>query len=409
MKSKTAVLYGIFCFHWIELICLFYCTITRINKIKKNFISIPLRIIFIIFIYSFITSYILGYNQTKLFQQTFFFIIFTFLYATFFTAQEKKLDDLFKKYLKASYVISLLGLIQVIFFFFFDIDIFSHFTTLGYLQCISHRIIRLRSICPEAGSLGTILAPAVFYIIYFKDKWGIVGPQKWIILAACLFSTSMTFVVTVLFALYFRFLSKNKKFDIITIIICLIWGSTLITYASQKKYEQNISYANAKGIKMRLIETSSLLLSLDNLEEMEKSNASTYAWMTNLYVSRHAPFRLTGTGLGSHKQNYLRTYQNASVYNYGLNADDGYSLLNRIYSEFGLLGLALYLFFIFRRLDRKDVISFSLLFYLVSAFLRGGNYFANGCIFFHYFFFIAKNQYFESLKNSTIKNQDLQK
>lgn len=401
LTFKSIVLSGIFCFHWVEILCLASCSFFNKRKFVCNriLVQVPLLVLLGVFLYSLLTLNVLGYDWTKSFQQTFLFVIFIVLYGNFFSLYKGDIDNLFKSYLKTSYVICLLGFFQVIFFAFTTIDVFSYFTRLGDLQKFSNRIIRLRSICPEAGNLGTLLSPAVVYIVYFKDKWNILGWKKWVILSAGFMTASTPFFVTLCVSLYFRFISKGKIIDIIVAAVCIFWGAGFLLATSQNY--QKTSSIGSDGLKMRIFETTSLLFSLDDLDKMENSNASTYAWMTNLYVARHAPFRLLGTGLGTHQQNYVSIYRNTKAYAYGLNSEDGYSLLNRIFSELGILGLVGYLYLVFRHVSRKDVVSFSLLFFLVGSFLRGGNYFLSGCIFFHYFYFIAKEHHYRMKQKKT--------
>lgn len=78
--------------------------------------------------------------------------------------------------------------------------------------------------------------------------------------------------------------------------------------------------------------------------DFEMLNLSSYSILSNLWVASQAPMRMTGTGLGSHELNYERVYQSDDP-KYGSNKTDAYSLLIRIYSEFGYLGLFLFLFF----------------------------------------------------------------
>ena len=238
--------------------------------------------------------------------------------------------------------------------------------------------------------LGTILAPAFIYCFYFNDSFRILKNKKWIIGIAALLTSAMTIVVTTIIMLYLKYVSKNKVIDFITLLVLALGGSVFLITTISKTEKVTSSNAGLEGIFMRVQDTTDILLSLDDLNKLEETNASTYAWATNFYVARHAPSRLTGTGLGTHQQNYHSVYKNSNAYSYGLNAEEGYSLLNRIFSEFGYIGLVLYLFFMVRHLDRKDVISFSLFFYILSAFLRGGNYLIAGVIFFHYFYIISK-------------------
>ena len=88
---------------------------------------------------------------------------------------------------------------------------------------------------------------------------------------------------------------------------------------------------------------------------------SSYATMVNVWVALNAPNRIMGTGLGTHELNYYREYKSDYIF-YGLNAQDGYSLLNRLYSEFGVLGLILCLWVIYRNYNLNNIINISVFF-----------------------------------------------
>ena len=394
-RSVYIALCGIFSFHYVELTCLIIYNLLKGRKahIKKKYIKTPLKILAIVSIYGFFSCHMLGYDTNKLIQQSVTFAAFIFLYGLFFSSTTINLQDLFKKYLLMCFIISIFGYIQIFTFFFWDIDIFKNFTWLGETQIITKGIIRPRAFCPESGHLGTILSPALIYIIYFKDKWHVLKEKKYFIILMAILTMSMTAILAICAALYFRFISKSKTIDIIVLLVIALWGVGFFVVSAQHANIQKTSAANIEGIKMRILETGSLLFSLNDIDAIESTNSTTYALMSNFYVAMKAPHRLLGTGLGTHQFNYFRVYQSKEYYAYGLNSSDGYSLLNRLFSEFGIIGLLLYLFVIFRNVNRKDVISFSLLFYIIGSILRGGNYFVSGLIFFHFFFILAKAQY----------------
>ena len=72
---------------------------------------------------------------------------------------------------------------------------------------------------------------------------------------------------------------------------------------------------------------------------------------------------------------------------YGLNKYDGYSLLIRLYSETGLIGLSLFFLFVGRNYNRNSLINSSIVFLIVSFMLRGGHYTLNGTVFFFFMYY----------------------
>lgn len=97
--------------------------------------------------------------------------------------------------------------------------------------------------------------------------------------------------------------------------------------------------------------------------DFEMLNLSSYSILSNLWVASQAPMRMTGTGLGSHELNYERVYQSDDP-KYGSNKTDAYSLLIRIYSEFGYLGLFLFFVFLIKFYNPANVMSKCMIFLL---------------------------------------------
>ena len=139
---------------------------------------------------------------------------------------------------------------------------------------------------------------------------------------------------------------------------------------------------------LRFQQTATALSSLNNIYVIESLNNSSYALLANTYVATHAPLRWTGTGLGTHKLNYHAVYQSNRPL-YGLNDEDGYSLFNRLLSETGILGLLVYIVFLFKCRSKQSMINTCVLFYLLGTFIRGGNYFVYGMIFYNMLYYFS--------------------
>lgn len=120
--------------------------------------------------------------------------------------------------------------------------------------------------------------------------------------------------------------------------------------------------------------------------DFEMLNLSSYSILSNLWVASQAPMRMTGTGLGSHELNYERVYQSDDP-KYGSNKTDAYSLLIRIYSEFGYLGLFLFFVFLIKFYNPANVMSKCMIFLFISMGVRGGHYTLYGVVFFSFFYY----------------------
>jgi hypothetical protein len=124
----------------------------------------------------------------------------------------------------------------------------------------------------------------------------------------------------------------------------------------------------------------------DSYEDM---NASTYALLVNKWVAANAPSRIFGTGLGTHEQSYKKLYNNNTYQLYGLNSEDGYSLYNRIFSEFGYVGLVSLFVFLIIFLNTKNIINLSVLFFIIAVIIRGGHYTLYGTVMFFYLYYLT--------------------
>lgn len=404
LKIKKMPLWGIFAYTELELlsIIIFFISYKKKVSISKKIFNIPFFILTGIFFYSFISCLILNYDINKLIQQYLYISLFILCYSLFFSFWGKKLNILFANLMKVSYYVSLLGIIQIVIYYVTNFDIFGILTWLPSSPTIAPKIIRVHSICPEAGQLGTLLCPSIIYFFYYNDPWKLLHRKKYIILLTALLTTSLTVYIAIICSLYFKFISKKKYIDYIAIILLSLGGFNILLGSIKNIDITSTDESGINGVLIRLQDTSNLLFNLNDLSSIEKTNTSTYAWAANFYVARHAPNRITGTGLGTHKQNYHKVYSSSNRDEYGLNDDEGYSLLNRIYSEFGIIGLLSYIYLVMRKMNRKNMISFSLFFYLLGSFFRGGNYMAAGIIFYHFFFFLSKGQ--ENKRIHTLQN-----
>lgn len=142
-----------------------------------------------------------------------------------------------------------------------------------------------------------------------------------------------------------------------------------------------------KGITERIDDS---LKGINNLEPIyfERLNLSSYALISNLWVAINAPNRIYGTGLGTHEQNYLNTYKSDYQY-YGFNQKDGYSLFNRIFSEFGIIGLFVLFIFVFKWFNSRSFINICAFFLILSFILKGGHYVRYGLIFWTFMYYYS--------------------
>lgn len=305
------------------------------------------------------------------------------------------MDGLFYKYLQIAFFVAIIGLIQFIVYYLLSRDIivlFSH-----NAPEMNPGIIRITSILHEPGYLAGILIPAGVYhfnsLIENKSKKNIIHFS--VILASIILTFSNAAYIVFSLALGYLLILKRKKSVLLFIAGFILFLSFKIPITIKKN---NIFFERP----FRIMEQTFSGLNELNVNMFEKLNTSTFALLSNLYVSVNAPSRIFGTGLGTHEQNYKSVY--SSLHNeYGQNAQDGYSLLIRIYSEFGIVGIFLLFLFIVKNHNSKNIINLSVLFLIFQFFIRGGHYTLYGTIFFFFFYYYSG----QNCPNQDLKHKDL--
>ena len=131
-----------------------------------------------------------------------------------------------------------------------------------------------------------------------------------------------------------------------------------------------------EGIQMRLIDTYKVFETFSDPRTILEKNTSTAVLQSQLYSAWNAPSRWIGTGIGTNSQSFQ-------------NADDAYSLGIRIFSEMGIIGLFLYLWFVIRHFNGHNYLNICALSVIIAYFFRGGSYFSNGVIFFQFLYYYS--------------------
>lgn len=379
--------YAEFVISTIVLILFFFSKKKIPNLTKKTLV-----ILIIIFIWSIISITINQYEISKFFQQFLLLGNLALAYSYILIFYKNKIHFIFIKYINIMYIVAILGILQFIIYFVFKIDIL--FFNLEGLKSSSNgsNIIRVSSILNEPGYLGTSLSPIIAYIIFNKNYF-FKNKIKSINFFICYFLTfaSISYTILALILLTKFLLSLTKKIRIIIVSFLLISIFFFKVYNSIKVYDGRIEDGFFSAIYLKLNETlvGSNSKQVDTFEDF---NASTYALLVNKWVASNAPSRIFGTGLGTHQQNYYKLYTNNAYELYGLNSEDGYSLYNRIFSEFGYVGLFFLFLFLYKYLNTKNIINLSVLFFLLSIVLRGGHYTLYGTVFFFYIYYLTSQK-----------------
>jgi len=369
-----------------ELFLLVISVFLIYNKRGNLYHSNLLKYILTIFGISLLLVYSVGYDFGKPIQQVFSVSIFLLLYEQFFRYSALCLGSLFKKYIKAVYYVCMVGGIQEIIFVLTGVNVMD--LTGGYYanHIILGGLLRVTSTLSEGGWLGTALMPSLIYLFYFKDKLHILGGRRWVVFAISLLTMS-PFVYLFYCVLLVIIMKNHIPYAKRLIGIAAFCFIGFVTYSIVSDRDDRSS-EERNHVIMRIQDTYQVMTNIDadDLATVLRysGNASTSVIATNMYIGLHAPSRLFGTGIGTNAQSYDRIDVKTSfVYN----ADDGYSLFNRILSEFGWTGLFLYILFVYRYFNRKNAFNICFLCMILSLFCRGGNYMLYGTMFVHFFYY----------------------
>ena len=303
----------------------------------------------------------------------------------------------FKIYCKLCLIVSFIAIIQVISFlidFKYGFDYSWIFNKWGFIKggIIG---IRVNSILAEPSQLGIVLSPALFVSVrnlikrkslYFK-RW-----QSLLIVIIVILTTS----TIAYFGFLLIVLINTKSFKLRYILIGLIISI----------FGFFVAYRNVNEFKLRVDAAKGLWIDEDF--DIINTNNSSFVLYNNLHIAKKNLLRhpLFGTGLGSHETAFKNFSLTKKLLNYKFefNVKDGNSLLIRLCTETGLIGVILIILFCIKNLiieretneiiEIKYVISNALFVLIVLTLLRQGNYMLNGLplIFLMYYYNNHQNQ-----------------
>lgn len=312
-------------------------------------------------LFSGLITIVFGYNKMVYFVgQLFFLILIPTFYNSFF-----KLFDLKKVvafYCKLSVVLAVIGLIKL-----------PHDISNGS---------SLHSILIEPAHYSTLVLPALF-ITFKSDEF-----PRWyymVILISIIFSGSSLGYLGIGLGLLLlpNQITLGKMFSTLVLVITL----GILTYSYFTPF------------RIRLDDTIASVSDGD----LSRANLSTYALISNLYVSLES-FKASpifGNGIGSHltsRSMYLTKVEGIEEFEKmgmdHLNAKDAASLFLRLVSETGVIGLFAVMYFIYRNLIRNTdlnndygkIVCKAILIYFFCKLLREGHYFSPEMYFFVFLF-----------------------
>ncbi len=356
--------------------------------INRNFVYI----LTVFFIFSFLNVIFKNNSFPLLLKTTMGFIINGAAYYSLIRLNNNNIDKLFRIYLQFVCIVVFIGVFQEISYligFKYGYD-FTSFIPRTMLTVTDFGWLRIPSILPEPAHFGGAIAPAVFVAIsnIINNKRNYISKKmSCLIILSILLTFSLVAYLSIIVAFILVMINQlRRKLIVVSGIILLIFIFS--------------AYLCIPEIRERVDDTINLVSGKTQLVEV---NFSTYSVASNGLVALRSFMNnpLISSGLGSHPFShgkYIAQIVDQSVISSGINKYDASSLLLRLISETGLLGVLLFFYFIFRfyvpkkRDEHYWIISNSIMCLFVLNLLRQGNYFAHGFIFFVWlYYFTSKN------------------
>lgn len=286
--------------------------------------------------------------------------VFCTAFALFFATASPDPRIAFALYVKIGTVVALLGL-----------------PVLAYTG-LADGFFRLRSVFAEPAHYATVMMPA----FYYTASHARTRPRRFLIhLGAMLLTVSAVAYIGILLTMILLMRgSLGRK---------LLFGVVGTMFAV-------IAYLAAPPITERVDDTLRVAVTRD----FTGANLSTFALMGNLFVAANvfAESPVVGGGLGTHAVNHERfLYAFSGVEHLGevlnQNYNDASSLLVRIVSEQGLVGIVVTIVFFFSfaraRYPCDQVFSTGIMIYLLLKLLRDGHYFTPEFYFFVMIYYLV--------------------
>ena len=291
------------------------------------------------------------------------------------------IDAIFRKYIAVSKIVLLLGFLQVV---LVAVGLREWFYFVFPFLSDSHMSIRFQSVTQEPSYIAFTFAPVVFlslYNLFYRASYHL--SRTWSVLFVVSYVLTLS---TVAFAgLFVMILMLDLRR--MTFQKYLFAGlATLLIFASSW-----LVYNFIEPVKLRIDDTwHGLRHGLADVNVIRKLNLSSYAFLSNLYVTTESLKEnpLTGSGLGTHANNYDRFIPEELKKRGDLNREEANSLAFRLLSETGITGFVLFLVFLIRyrirsgtgngRSDLLWIINNGILVMIILCLIRNGHYTLQG-------------------------------
>ncbi|MBI4930120.1 MAG: hypothetical protein HY841_05110 [Bacteroidetes bacterium] len=364
--------------------------------------------IFFILLVSGTINILLDNNTFPFFLKIYLGLFFSYLFYYYVVVQsEYNIEKLFQLYLIGCYIVSLIGVVQLVSYlvgFKYGYDYSWFLNKWGFIVGGNFGI-RINSIFGEPTYFGTCVSAGMFVSIYnliVKRPYYLSKFQSAVIaIIYCLTFSGVAY--TAIFIAIILLLVNFGVIRYIFIFVPVLFGAFLYLY--NNVYEFRTRY------------DSTVDIFLTGKFSIGKTHGSSIILYNNYRVALENVSHnfLFGTGLGSHPiafDKYSIT-KNIDVHGFELNSADANSMLLRLISETGLFGTALMLIITFRCFIRRVrdgtrnipefywIISSAILVMILINLFRQGHYFLNGFPFFiwmYYYNYVNYRKHLEEVK-----------
>lgn len=374
-----------------------------------------------------ILNVVLGNNEFKNFFKIFANIALNLVFYRYVIEYyEYDTIRMFKMYMKGCFFVAVVGFVQWLGWWAKINQIYNWGRVLS-LNKWGHIVgglgIRVNSTFSEPSGLGLSLGPACFICIYTLMKGAtefISKPKAILILIVYL----LTFSSLAYLGIFLSIILLAVNFGLVRYVLIAV-PVTIILFT--------VAYKQAKEFRVRVDGLTALFV--DDILSKNKDKSKNYrirhilehvhGSSFVLYNSFHVAgenFKnnpLFGSGLGSHEIAFDKYNLNSILGGiYKFNTADANSMLLRITSELGIMGLLFTFFFIFKFYVSKSLngdeddhywlLSNALLVLILIQLFRQGNYTFTGFMFYAWMYYFNRNQYLEYKEQLSQKREEAQ-
>ncbi len=346
-----------------------------------------------------VLNVVLGNNEMAQFLKIYLGVLASYLFYYYvFERFEFDVKLLFRYYLKAAYIVTLIGLIQFISFQlrftpgydFHWLGIFNKWAVVTG----GNFGIRVNAVFGEPSQYAAIMAPAFFVALYNILRFQTFEYSRirsiLVILVYLLTFSSLGYI-----GIFISLLLLLINFGLLRYLIFVIpiaIGAFVYLYNNVEdfryRWDSTFIIFRTGEIDIRSIHGSSIVF------------YNNYVIATENFKSNF----LLGTGLGSHgvASNKYSLTKEIKTFGFANNLSDANSMFLRIISEQGLVGVIMVFAFIIRGFVRRQkfdpdnpywIISSAALTVILLYLFRQGHYFINGFPFFAWLYYYARKNY----------------